>query len=435
MAAEHHHFSPAEMEEWYTFRPELRRKLILGMIIGLVMLVVGAFLMANHIGGGDHAHEAAGAAHDHAHGAAPWLKRVVANLWMNADLFAGIAVVGMFFVCIQYLSWAGWSSVLKRVPEAFAAFLPIPAAIMIILFLLNGADIFHWLHEGIMDPASEHYDAVIAGKSWYLNKWFFFLRLVFYFGSWYGLWLLLRKYSVQEDELGGTEWWYKMKIVGRIFILVFAVTSSTAAWDWMMSIDTHWFSTMYGWYHFASWHVTGLAVIILAIIYLKEDGYLRWVNENHLHDLGKFVFAFSIFWTYVWFAQFLLIYYAHLPEETIYFYERLYGYNQIYQPTFWLAFILSFVFPFLVLMTRDAKRNSLWLKIGSFGVILGHYFDFYNMSMPGIVGNDGGFGLIELGTVLLFASGFGLVVHSQLTKASLVAKNHPMLEEALHHDI
>lgn len=426
------------MEEWYTFRPELRRKFFIGMGIGLLMLVVGAFLMANHIGGGEHAHEAAGAAQahgDHDHGSAPWMKRVIANLWMNADLFAGISVVGLFFVCIQYLSWAGWSSILKRVPEAFAAFLPIPAVVMILLYLFKGADIFHWMHEGVMTPGSENYDAVIAGKSWYLNKWFFLIRTVLYFGSWYGLWVLLRRYSVQEDEMGGTQWWYKMKNLSRVFILVFAVSSSTAAWDWMMSIDTHWFSTMFGWYHFASWHVTGFAAIILSIIYLKEGGYLRWVNENHLHDLGKFMFAFSIFWTYVWFAQFLLIYYANLPEETIYFYERLYGYDQIYQPSFWLALILSFVFPFLVLMTRDAKRNTLWLKIGSFGVILGHYFDFYNMSMPGIVGLDGGFGLIEFGTTLLFASAFGYVVHHQLTKASLIAKNHPMLEEALHHDI
>ncbi len=430
------------MEEWYTFSPELRRRLILGMVIGLAMLLIGAFLMANHIGGGEHAHEAAGAAagaaHEHAgheHGSAPWMKRVVANLWMNADLFAGIAVVGMFFVCIQYLSWAGWSSVLKRVPEAFAAFLPIPAVLMILLYLFKGADLFHWMHEGVMDPGSEHYDAIIAGKSWYLNKGFFLIRLILYFGGWYGLWILLRRYSIQEDEIGGTEWWYKMKNVGRAFVLFFAVTSSTAAWDWIMSIDTHWFSTMFGWYHFASWHVTGFAVIILATIYLKEGGYLRWVNENHLHDLGKYMFAFSIFWTYVWFAQFLLIYYANLPEETIYFHERLYGYDQMYQPTFWLALFLSFVFPFLVLMTRDAKRNTLWLKIASFGVILGHYFDFYNMSMPGIVGTDGGFGLIEFGTTLLFASAFGFVVHNQLTKAALVPKNHPMLEEALHHDI
>lgn len=439
--AEHHDFNPADMEEWYKFTPEARRRLITGMVVGLLLLVVGAFLVSKGWGLGlEHAHEAGG----HAHGAheggehaetAGWLKRVIASLWLNSVFFTGIAAVGMFFVAIQYLSWAGWSSILKRVPEAFPAFLPISLVLLLGLFFLFKHDLFHWTHHDVMDPSSPEYDPIIAGKRGFLNQPFYLIRMVFSIGAWYALWRMLRATSIREDELGGTEHWYRMKNISRVFILVFAVTSSISAWDWVMSIDTHWFSTMFGWYLFASWHVTTLAVIALGVLYLKDQGYLRWVNESHLHDLGKFIFAFSIFWTYTWFSQFLLIYYANLPEEIIYFKERFTGYGGIYKGPFFINLFLCFVFPFLTLMTRDAKRTPVFMKVACWGVVIGHYFDFYQMIMPGAVGAEGGFGLIEFGAVLLFACGFGLVYYTQLTKASLVAKNHPMLEEALHHDI
>lgn len=435
--AEHlHHFNPEDHEQWYDFTSESKRKLLFGALAGLVILLVGTFLVSKGWGIGiehhDHAHAAG---HDHDHGLAPVFKRLIANLWVNGVYFSGIAVIGMFFVCYQYLSWAGWSSVFKRIPEAFPAFLPFSIGLLIVIYVLFGKDIFHWLHEGITDPNSENYDKIIAGKSSYLNFGFFLGRMIFTLVAWYGLWLLMRKRSLLEDELGGDEHWYKMKTIARAFVFVFAVTSSTNAWDWVMSIDTHWFSTMFGWYTFASWHVSGIAVIILAILALKEKGYLPEVNENHLHDLGKFMFAFSVFWTYVWFAQFLLIYYANLPEETIYFRERFSGYGGIYKAPFFINIFMNFVFPFLVLMTRDAKRTPIFLKIGAWGVLIGHYFDFYNNIMPGVVGADAGFGLMEWGTILLFASLFAFVYYNTLSKASLVAKNHPMLEEALHHDI
>lgn len=413
------------------------------MVVGLGLLIVGAFLVSRgwgigiepaHEGLGGHAagaHEAGGEHHE----TAGWLKRVIANLWLNTVLFTGISVIGMFFVCIQYLSWAGWSSIIKRVPEAFPAFLPFAGIAVLALFFLFKHDLFHWTHEGLYDPNSPEYDPIIAGKQGFLSQPFYVFRTVFYFAAWYGLWRLLRRASIREDELGGIQHWYRMKNISRVFILVFAVTSSVCAWDWVMSIDTHWFSTMFGWYMFASWHVTGVAVITLAILYLKDQGYLRDVNESHLHDLGKWIFAFSIFWTYLWFSQFLLIYYANLPEETIYFRERFTGYGGIYKAPFFINLFLCFVFPFLSLMTRDAKRSGVVMKVACWGVVIGHWFDFYQMIMPGAVGEDASFGLIEIGAILLFASAFGFVVNSQLTKASLVAGNHPMLEEAHHHDI
>ena len=426
------------VEEQYEFTAESKRRLLIGGITGLVLVGLGAFLLAS--GSGEHGHgevvhslgESAGSEAGHAY---KWTTRLWANIWVNAVYFGGISVIGMFFLSYNYLAQAGWSVAVKRIPEAMPAFIPIAAVAILATFFLAGHDMFHWTNENLYNPKSPQYDPIIAGKHAFLNTPFYLIRLIMYFGLWYGLWFLLRRESLREDELGGLDHYNNSIRYGVIFLVVFGVTSSTSAWDFVMSIDTHWFSTMFGWYTLASWHVAGLAVITLTVVTLKEQGYLKIVNESHIHDLGKFVFAFSIFWTYVWFSQFMLIYYANLPEEAIYYRERFSGYGGIYKAPFFINLFLNFVFPFLVLMTRDSKRTYSILKLACWGVLIGHYFDFYTNVMPGTVGEHGGFGPIEFGMILIFASLFIWSVSNQLTKANLIARNHPMLEESIHHDI
>ncbi len=426
------------VEEQYEFTAESKRRLLIGGITGLVLVGLGAFLLAS--GSGEHGHtevvhslgESAGHSEGHAYS---WTTRLWANIWVNAVYFSGISVIGMFFMSYNYLAQAGWSSAFKRIPEAMPAFLPIAAIAIFATFFLAGHNLFHWTNENLYDPKSAQYDAVIAGKHGFLNTPFYLIRLIAYFGLWYGLWLMIRRESLLEDQFGGVDHYNKSIRYGVIFLVVFGVTSSTSAWDFVMSIDTHWFSTMFGWYTLASWHVAGLAVIAITVVTLKEQGYLKIVNDSHIQDLGKFVFAFSIFWTYVWFAQFLLIYYANLPEEAIYYRERFSGYGGIYKAPFFINLFLNFVFPFLVLMTRDSKRTYTILKLACWGVVIGHYFDFYTNIMPGTVGEHGGFGPIEFGMILIFASLFIWTVSSQLAKANLIPRNHPMLEESIHHDI
>lgn len=437
--AGHHHHTPVSLDEHYVFQPKTRSRALIAIGVGVLLVILGAILLAagiglHHepVGEGQAIGEQAHAVGEHAF---HWTKRLWANIWLNSVFFTGIAVIGAFFVAVQYASQAGWSASILRIPLAFGYFLPITGVIMVAVFLVANHDLFHWADHELFEENSPKYDPIVAGKKGFLNIPFFLIRMVLYFGLWFVLFLNLRKQALREDLEGGVLNYDKSVKTSVIFLIIFAVTSVTAAWDWVMSIDVHWFSTMFGWYMFASWWVTGLAVITLTVVNLKEAGYLKMVNANHLHDLGKFMFAFSIFWTYVWFAQFMLIYYANIPEETVYFVERLEGYGGIYRPVFILNILINFAFPFLVLMTRDAKRHLIFLKIVCSAIILGHWLDFYLMIMPGTVGINGGFGPLEFGMVALYAGAFALVVGTFLAKAPLIAKNHPMLEESVHHNI
>src|SRR5690606_27641432 len=178
--------------------------------------------------------------------------------------------------------------------------------------------------------------------------------------------------------------------------------------------------------------VSGLCAITLTIILLKKAGYMHWVNTNHLQDMGKLIFGFSIFWCYVWFAQFMLIWYANLPDETVYFYKRS---EPEYKPWFWLNIVINFVAPILILINRSWVRNSNILAGVCIMLLLGHWLDFYLMIMPGTVEQHRGFGLTEIGTAIGFAGLFAFLMLNRLSKHSLAPRNHPFLEESLHHQI
>ncbi|KAA5549582.1 quinol:cytochrome C oxidoreductase [Adhaeribacter rhizoryzae] len=404
--------------------------------LGLVFLIVGIFITMNSTGhhGGGHGEEAAAAA-EGGHHAITWVNRLFSNLWLNNVYFIGIAVIGLFFTAVQYVAYAGWSVPIKRILEALAAYLPIGGILLLIIFLVGKHQLFHWTDETLYIKDNANYDPILAGKQSFLNQPFYLIRMVVFIGAWIFFDWWLRKQSLNEDLNGGLEYYHKSIRISAIFLVVFGVTSSMSAWDWVMTIDSHWFSTLFAWYVFSSWFVAGLAATTLTAIYLKQAGYLKVLNANHLHDLGKFIFGFSIFWTYLWFSQFMLYWYANLPEEVVYFQERFHGYDGHYA---WIIFgilFLNFAFPFLVLMTRDAKRQMIMLKIVCIVVLFGHWLDFYQMIMPGTLRGESGFGFIELGALLLFLGVFLTVFTRRLASASLVPVNHPFLEEAVHHHV
>lgn len=435
-------------DEQYIFKPATKNKLLILLGIGVVFTILGLIISMS---GGHHAEHTASlaAGHEHGggheggdhHGSPVWLKGLYAALWHSNVFFAGIGLVGLCFVAIQYAAQAGWSAPIKRIPLAMAHWIAFSAILMIVLWFLSSHDLFHWTHKGLYEKGGEEFDKALNGKGgfffWPLEKgsfpFFYMLRMVGFFGVWYIFFTRIKKQMLIEDLDGGNTHWLTSRKLSAMFLVFFGYSSSVAAWDWVMSIDPHWFSTMHGWYVFASWWVTGLAVITWIVVQLKDAGYLKMVNSNHLHDLGKFIFAFSIFWTYIWFSQFMLIYYANIPEETVYFISRMH--NAPYSWIFYLNLIMNFVLPFLLLMTRDAKRHGAILSVVCPLVIIGHWFDFYNMITPGVMKGEASFGFLNVGLLLIFAAAFLWVTLTALSKHALVARNHPMMEESLHHHI
>jgi len=357
------------------------------------------------------------------------------SLLFNNYFFLGISIFAVFFVALQHVAEAGWSTVIKRVPEAIMTFLPYACAVMIFIVvaaILHWNHIYHWMEEGIMTEGAPNYDKIIAGKEAYLSPIFFLVRSLIYVSVWIYCAKRLRDISLQGDLEGGLgkKSYNKGITVSAWFIVFFAISSSTASWDWIMSIDTHWFSTLFGWYIFSEWSAIGFTTILLFCLFLKKQGYLPDLSESIIHDLGKFVFAFSVVWTYMWFSQFMLIWYANIPEEVTYFMERIELPN--YNFLFWFSAAINFVIPTIVLMSRDAKRNTNFLIFASITILIGHWINSYLLFAPGTLHDHGHLGFTELGMGLGFLGLFLFVVFRSLTTRSLDIKHHPFLEESKH---
>lgn len=276
-----------------------------------------------------------------------------------------------------------------------------------------------------------------------------------------GIWIFfrqkIRSLSIMEEKqtIGDFSLHKKMRVYSAIFLPVAGFSSAAMIWLWLMSLDAHWYSTLYAWYTASSWFVALIALLIITLIFLKKAGYFSEVTNEHLHDLGKFLFAFSVFWAYLWFSQFMLIWYANVGEETIYFKIRKDEYTWL----FYGNVVINFALPFLALIVNSFKRHHLWLVIISAIVFVGHWLDFFLMIKPGVlhtahelighgIENEevllhnhhipAGFGfpgLLEIGTLIGFLSLFMYFVFTSLSKAGLVSKADPYLEESLHHHV
>jgi hypothetical protein len=280
----------------------------------------------------------------------------------------------------------------------------------------------------LVNPESLHYDKIIDGKSGYLNVPFFIIRALVFLLGWNAFRWVSRKNSIADDTAEDQSFFKKNFKLSAGFLVFFIVTESIMSWDWIMSFDPHWFSTLFGWYVFAGMMVCAITVIALVTIYLKSKGYLEEVNDSHIHDLAKFMFGFSIFWTYLWFSQFMLIWYADIPEEVTYFVTRI----EQYKLPFFGMIALNFIFPLLLLMNSDYKRVNWFVVMTGIVILAGHYLDVFNMVMPATVGESWTIGVPELGAVMFFFGLFVYVVFSTLTKAPLVPKNNPFIKESKH---
>lgn len=352
----------------------------------------------------------------------PW-----AAVYVAALFFFMIALGVMAFYAVQYAAQAGWSPVLFRVMEGISAYL-LPGGI--IIFVLLALSSFHLNHLFVwMDADVVAHDKLLQNKQSYLNIPFFLIRAALYIAGWSLFRYFMRRNSLRQDDANDIKWYKKNFKLSAGFLVFFIVTESMMSWDWIMSLDPHWFSTLFGWYVFSSMFVSGITVIALVTIYLKSRNYLPFVNDSHIHDLAKFMFGISIFWTYLWFSQFMLIWYANIPEEVTYFVSRIEDYGLL----FFGMVALNFIFPLLLLMNSDFKRINWFVVMTGIIILVGHYLDVYVMVMPATVGESWFIGIPELSALAFFGGLFIFVVFNSISKAPLLVKRNPFVKESEHY--
>ncbi len=401
------------MTETFQFGDKLKKNLFIAMGLGLVGLVLAFVLYPQN------------------HHSRFWT-----NLLVNAYYFTGIGLFGLFFVAANQLGYGGWIALVRRVIMSLSGFIIIGAPILLLIALLTWGGVHniydHWLHV-VQHP--ESISEKMTTKAVYLSLPFWTARIVIYVVLWVVFSRLFSKYF--DKDLSDKRTYKISKLLAAAWIVIFAVSESAVSWDMIMSIDPHWYSTLFGWYNFASYGCAGFAFAILLTIYLKSNGYLAQVNENHIHDLGKFLFGFSVFWTYLWFSQFMLQWYANIPEDTMYWVKR---FGTGFKATIFLALAINFLLPLLVLMKRGSKRNFRTISFAAVMVIIGHQIDFCNMVMfePNVPAAHGEHGaghhaLAADNATVLYAENTEAAKEEVAATATDATETHA--EEAHSHDV
>ena len=418
-----HHFElPGSYKKW-----------TLGLIVAGVLALLYGFIMFHPFTAPTH--NAGGESHGSMNPTRFW-----AVLLQNSVYWLLVVNASMFFLCVTTMAMGGWQVAFRRVTEAISSVVPVLGIITFIILLaiiLGGrTDIYPWLDKELV--ANDH---VLKGKSGFLSPAFFLICSGISITLWWLLGRKMRTLSLNSDKAPmdyetGKKWIWNNTVWASLFTVVFGLTvASTIPWLWIMSIDAHWYSTMFSWYNFASTFVSGIALIALFVIFLKNRGQLEYVTEEHLHDIGKFMFAFSIFWTYLWFSQYMLIWYSNQPEETKYFIERIGTADKAgpYRGLFFFNLIVNFVCPLLILMKKGTKRNWTVITFMAVLIIFGHWIDYYQMVMPGTLHEHAELMPFEFGIACLFIGIIMWGAGRYLSKHSLLAKNHPFLKESMIH--
>ncbi|MCB1140793.1 MAG: hypothetical protein H7A24_07435 [Leptospiraceae bacterium] len=392
----------------YKMSGNTKGKLLAMILLGVISTVLSFFVL----------HEPSRSGHSNA----GW-----SVLLIGVFLALGVSIAGLFFTAISHITGSKWSITVRRLAEAFSKFLPVGIVLLAVIVFFGVHDLYEWSHTEVV--AKDH---LLQHKSGWLNVPFFPIRLLVITGIWFFFGHLFLKNSVSQDESKDINLSLKNNGLSAKFILVFALTFSIVAYDLLMSLTPHWFSTMWAVYIFAGIYQSTFAVMLILIYHLKKNGYYGdAVNENHIHDLAKFMMSFCIFWAYVGFSQFMLIWYANMPEETFWFEQRLIG---GWAPISYAIPFIKFVIPFLLLVNRPNKRNidflvkvSSWILFTEFVELFWIVFpsNYETFSMTSMVLAFGG----TIGVMGLF----GFMVLKGLEKYKLIPVGDPRLEDCLHH--
>jgi hypothetical protein len=353
-------------------------------------------------------------------------RRAWANYLLNNVYFISLAVGAVLFLSIQRVTHSGWSAGFIRVPEAMGAYIPV-AAILFLALIPGAGSLYHWAQPG----AAEH-DVIIGHKAAYLNLPFWVIRMVVFFGLWILMTWLLRRVSEKEDRAGGLDLFRKAEHYAKIYIFIVIISFSFAMIDWVMSVDVHWYSTLFALKNFvAAFHHASI-IIAFIVLLMHQRGYFPFLNKYHVGDFSRYIFILCIIWGYFWFAEFMLIWYGNIPEETVYFLPRVKG--EGYRFFFFANIFINWFLPFTLLMPRAAARNMTFVKILIPFLIVGQFIDLYLQIFPGTVGEQV-LGFQEIGTFIGFAGLFMLVTGRALSRSNLYPVNHPYLEECRNHHL
>jgi hypothetical protein len=343
---------------------------------------------------------------------------LVAYAW-----FFTIGLGGLFFVLIQHVTRAGWSVAPRRHAEWLTGLLP--ASAVLFLPIIPFA---HSLYEHWMGEHAQH-DPLVQGKAAYLNPTFFYVRAVIYFVIWIGLSLWFAKGSNSLDTKRDDSIVKKMQAVSAPSLFLFGFSLTFAAFDWLMSLDPHWYSTIFGVYVFAGAVTSSLSVLALINIQLQKARLLNRVSTvEHRHDIGKLLFGFIIFFAYIAFSQYFLIWYANIPEETIFYKERWVG---SWQTVSYMILFGHFVIPFIVLLSRHAKRNSFVLGASAVWMLFMHWIDMYWLVKPNFDHHGAHFGVADVGCLLLMIGVGAFVIARRAAGTALFPLHDPRVAEAM----
>ena len=353
--------------------------------------------------------------------------------YLTALLFYfSIGLGCLFFVLVSFASRAGWSVAVRRIAEHVSMTLPIMCLLALPFLFLGLHDLYHWTHAEAVAK-----DELLQAKQGYLNTGFFLIRSFIYLAAWTLLAWWFRRESMRQDEVGDPHITRVLQSRSAPALIVFALTVTFAAFDWIMSLDPHWYSTIFGVYFFAGSFLSALAFMTILILRLQKTGVLKGVvNYEHFHDLGKLTFGFVVFWAYIAFSQFMLIWYGNIPEETLWFTHRL---EHGWYPISILLCIGHFVVPFFFLLPVSIKRSSTTLTLAGVWLLVFHYIDLYWLVMPTRLGPDGelvGFHphLLDLLCWVGMGAVFLGAVAWALRSPSLVAIKDPRLGESMSYE-
>jgi len=351
-------------------------------------------------------------------------ERVWSNLLLVGFYLVTLSLGGALFIALAYICNSFWNVGFRRIPEAMTGLL-VPASIGLLAVLAVGRQQYAWHPHGGGE----------AGTFWFKEMWttpsFWMIRAVVYIAIWAILSRALVAVSRRQDQSGSVALTHMNKRLSAIFLIAYAITFSLASFDWLMLLEPMWFSTVWGVYNFAGMVQATLAVIVILAIVLRKRGPLRSAfTDDHLHDLGKLLLGFSCFWMYIWFSQYMLIWYTNMPEETSYFMLRTQG---PWAPLMVINIVLNWIAPFFILLPRPCKRSeSVMIKVAVV-VLVGRWVDLYLMVLPSTIGTTPQFGIWEAASVGLLLGAFGWLFYRSFAKAPPVPINDPLLSESLHY--